>query len=308
MRYANMILHTFHPNPILISVGPINIYWYGVFIILGALTAIFITLKLADYYEIKKEIIIDLAFWLIISGIIGARLYHIMLELQYYLSNPIDMIKIWQGGLAIHGAILAGIIIIWYFAKKNFKKLINNQNNQCNHNNQWSTFWLLSSIIAPGLVLAQAIGRWGNYFNQELFGKPTNLAWGIPIDLANRPIEYISNEFFHPAFLYESIGNFLIFLILIYAHIWIIKKQKFNNTSYFLARQNIGDGGLLLTSYFLLYSLLRFFTEFIRIDPTYIILDLRFPQIVSLLIIFSSILFLTHRLYLIKAKNKTLEQ
>ena len=291
MRYANMILHTFHPNPILISVGPINIYWYGVFIILGALTAIFITLKLADYYEIKKEIIIDLAFWLIIGGIIGARLYHIMLELQYYLSNPIDMIKIWQGGLAIHGAILAGIIVIWYFTKKNFKNLINDQRSQ------WSTFWLLSSIIAPGLALAQAIGRWGNYFNQELFGKPTNLAWGIPIDLANRPMEYISNEFFHPAFLYESIGNFLIFLILIAIHIWIIKKQKFNNTSYFL----------LLTSYFLLYSTLRFFVEFIRIDPTYVILGLRFPQIISLLIISASILFLTHRLYLIKAKNKTLE-
>lgn len=291
-------LQTFHPNPILISIGPINIYWYGLFIVLGALTAIFITLKLADYYKIKKEIIIDLAFWLIIGGIIGARMYHILLEPQYYLSNPIDMIKIWQGGLAIHGAILAGIIIIWYFAKKNFKNLINNQNNQRNQRNQWSNFWLLSSIIAPGLALAQAIGRWGNYFNQELFGKPTNLPWGIPIDLANRPIEYISNEFFHPAFLYESIGNLLIFLILISIHIWIIKKHKFNNIYCLLS----------VICYLSLYSLLRFFIEFIRIDPTYVILGLRFPQIVSLIIIFFSIIFLTAKLYLIKAKNKTLEQ
>ncbi len=290
MSYINF-LHTFHPNPILISLGPINIYWYGFFIVLGTLTAIFITLKLADYYKIKKETIIDLAFWLIINGVIGARLYHILLELQYYLSNPLDVIKIWQGGLAIHGAILAGIIVIWRFSKKH----------------QYN-FWLLSSIIVPGLALAQAIGRWGNYFNQELFGKPTKLAWGIPIDLANRPIEYISNEFFHPAFLYESIGNLLIFFILISIHIWIIRKNKKKNYSYFLARQSLGDGGLLLTSYFLLYSILRFFIEFIRLDPTYVILGLRFPQIVSLLIIFASIIFLTHRLYLAKAKNKTLEQ
>ena len=290
MSYINF-LHTFHPNPILISLGPINIYWYGFFIVLGTLTAIFITLKLADYYKIKKETIIDLAFWLIINGVIGARLYHILLELQYYLSNPLDVIKIWQGGLAIHGAILAGIIVIWRFSKKH----------------QYN-FWLLSSIIVPGLALAQAIGRWGNYFNQELFGKPTNLPWGIPIDLANRPIEYISNEFFHPAFLYESIGNLLIFFILISIHIWIIRKNKKKNYSYFLARQSLGDGGLLLTSYFLLYSILRFFIEFIRLDPTYVILGLRFPQIVSLLIIFASIIFLTHRLYLAKAKNKTLEQ
>ncbi len=279
MSYINF-LHTSHPNPILISLGPINIYWYGLFIVLGILAAIFITLKLADYYKIKKETIIDLAFWLIIGGVIGARLYHILLELQYYLSNPIDAIKIWQGGLAIHGAILAGIVIIWRFSKKH----------------QYN-FWLLSSIIAPGLALAQAIGRWGNYFNQELFGKPTKLAWSIPIDLANRPIEYISNEFFHPTFLYESIGNLLIFFILIYAHIWIVKKQKFNNTSYFL----------LLTSYFILYSLLRFSIEFIRLDPTYVILGLRFPQIVSLIIIFFSIIFLTIKLYLTKANNKALE-
>ena len=273
-------LHTFHPSPTLITIGPIHIYWYGFFIILGALAAIFITLKLADYYKIKKETIIDLAFWLIIGGIIGARLYHILLELQYYLSSPIDAIKIWQGGLAIHGAILAGIIIIWRFSKKH----------------QYN-FWLLSSIIVPGLALAQAIGRWGNYFNQELFGKPTNLPWGIPIDLANRPIEYISNEFFHPAFLYESIGNLLIFFILISIHIWIIRKNKKKNYSYFLP----------LTSYFLLYSILRFFIEFIRIDPTYVILGLRFPQIISLLIIFFSIIFLTAKLYLTKANNKALE-
>jgi len=112
-------LHAYHPEPILISLGPINIYWYGFFIVLAIITAIFITLQLASSYNIKKERIIDLSFWLIIGGIIGARFYHILLELPYYLKYPLDIIKIWQGGLAIHGSIIAGILILWFFSKKN---------------------------------------------------------------------------------------------------------------------------------------------------------------------------------------------
>jgi len=262
-------LHTCQPNPILISFGPIHIYWYGLFIVLGALTAILVIFKLADYYKIRRETIIDLAFWLIIGGIIGARIYHVLLEIPYYLKHPLDIFKIWQGGLAIHGGILAGLIVIWIFSKKH------------QHN-----FWLLTSLVVPGLALAQAIGRWGNYFNQELFGKPTNLSWGIPIDLMNRPVNYTSYQFFHPAFLYESIGNFLIFLILIACYIWIIKKNKFNDYCYVLC----------VMCYMISYSLLRFFMEFIRLDPTYVILGLRFPQIISLLIILASLTILLPKL------------
>lgn len=263
MRYAFMsFLHTFHPNPILISFGPINIYWYGLFIVLGILAAIFTALKLAGYYNIKKEVIIDLAFYLVIFGIIGARLYDVLLELPYYLNHPLSIFKIWQGGLAIHGAIIAGIITIWLFAKKQELKP-----------------WLAASIIVPGLALAQAIGRWGNYFNQELFGKPTNLPWGIPIDLMNRPIEYISYEFFHPTFLYESIGSFIIFVILIFLHFLMIKKTVMRYE-------------LSVMSYAILYSILRFSIEFIRIDKTPIIFNLRFPQIASLVIIFLSVALL----------------
>lgn len=258
-------LHTFQPNPILIFFGPIHIYWYGLFIVLGILSAILAAFRLSSYYKIKKEIIVNLAFYLIIGGIIGARIYYILLEWQYYLAHPLNIFKIWQGGLAIHGAIFAGLAIIWHFAKK------------YQHNP-----WLLIAIAAPSLALAQAIGRWGNYFNQELFGKPTNISWGIPIDLMNRPIEYINNRFFHPTFLYESIGNFLIFLALIFLHIWIIKKNKFNDFYYSLSA----------ICYFILYSILRFSLEFIRIDQSYIIFDLRFPQLISLLIIVLSITFL----------------
>jgi len=266
-------LHTFHPNPILITLGPFDIYWYGVFIVVGNLLAFLIAFKLANYYKINKETIIDLVFWLIIGGIIGARLYHILLEASYYLNNPLDIFKIWQGGLAIHGAILAGLIIVWQFCRK--RKL---------------NFWLISAIIVPGVALAQVVGRWGNYFNQELFGKPTNLSWGIPIDIMNRPIEYLNNNFFHPTFLYESLSNFLIFLILITLHYLFIKNKIKCQVS------NVRCQMLIVISYLILYSILRFFMEFLRTDPTYLIVGLRLPQIVSLLIIIGSLVILLPKL------------
>lgn len=255
-------LHTFNPEPILISIGPINIYWYGLFVILGIITGLLITLKISSYYDLNKNTILDLAFWLILGGIVGARVYHIFLELSYYLNNPLGIFKIWQGGLAIHGAIIAGVLIIWFYAKKN---KIN--------------FWLLASVIVPSVALAQAIGRWGNYFNQELFGLPTNLPWGIPIDFLNRSAEHVSSQYFHPTFLYESIGSLCIFIALILIHILIIKKSKENNAM---------RHTLCVICYAILYSILRFSLEFIRIDKTPITLGLRWPQIISLLIIIIS--------------------
>ncbi len=268
-------LHIYIPNPIFISLGPINIHWYGLFVALGSLSAIITSLKIASYYKIKKEVVIDLAFWLIVYGLLGARIYHVFLELPYYFKYPLDIFKIWHGGLAIHGGILAGVIVLYFYAKK-YK--IN--------------FWQLGAIVTPCLALGQAIGRWGNYFNQELFGQPTNLPWGIPIDIINRPFEYLNYEYFHPTFLYESIGNFLIFILLITLHILIIKKK-------------IKPNYLLLTiGYLISYSLLRFGLEFIRIDTTPIIAGLRFPQWISLSIILLSTLIIFIE---IKPRKKGLE-
>ncbi len=260
-------LHNFQPKPILFSFGSISIYWYGLFVVLGILSAVFISYKLADVYKIDKEKIIDLAFWIIVFGIIGARIYHIFLEFNYYLKHPLDVFKIWNGGIAIHGGIIAGLIVIYLFSKK---EKIN--------------FWLLTSIIVPGLALGQAIGRWGNYFNQELFGLPTNLPWGIPINIINRPIQYISFSYFHPTFLYESLGNLLIFFILFFSHLFIIRKQKKSFYSFFV----------ISAVYAILYSILRFGLEFIRIDSTPVVYGWRWPQIVSVIIIivFVSLFFL----------------
>jgi phosphatidylglycerol---prolipoprotein diacylglyceryl transferase len=257
--------HTNQPEALLLKFGPIEIYWYGLFIVIGILTAISLTLKLAQYYKIQRSEIIDLSFYLIIFGIIGARLYHVFLEFSYYLNNPLNILKVWEGGMAIHGALIAGIITLFLFTKKH--KL---------------NIFKLIAIITPGIALGQAIGRWGNYFNQELFGLPTDAPWGIPIELNNRILEYISFEYFHPTFLYESIGNFFIFIILIALHIYMIKKDKIKNFFF-----------VLITSlYLILYSILRFSLEFIRIDTTPVLFGLRFPQIVSVLIILIVFIFL----------------
>lgn len=269
LRVMFNFLHAFNPSPILVSIGPVNIYWYGFFIVLGTLAALAVAARLARIYGIKADTIIDLAFWLIIGGLIGARIYAVLLEWPYFQANPLDILKVWQGGLAIHGALIGGAITLWLYAKK-FK-----------HN-----FWQLAAIIATVLPLAQAIGRWGNYFNQELFGKPTNLPWGIPIDPLHRPLEYLNSQYFHPTFLYESLGNLLIFIILISLHIWLIKKQLFSAQRY----------ALCVMSYAVLYSLLRFSTEFLRLDPTPVFFGLRLPQIVSLAIIFAGIIYLITKL------------
>ena len=253
-----MFLHTFQPEPILISFGGLNIHWYGVFMVLGISAAIFTAYKLAKYYNVKKDLIIDLSFWLIIGGVIGARIYDDFLNFNYYLNNPLQSLEIWKGGLAIHGGIIAGIIILFIFAK-HYK----------------IGFWKLGALIVPGLALGQAIGRWGNYFNQEIFGRPTNSFWGIPIDIINRPDNYLQSNFFQPTFLYESLGCLLIFLFLLVLNLYFIKKRRLNEKFFTWS----------VSLYMILYSILRFLLEYIRIDETPYYFGLRFPQIISLLAI-----------------------
>lgn len=268
------LLHSFQPQPILLSFGPLTIYWYGLFIVLGILAALAVTFYLAKYYKINHDKIFDLIFWLIIGGLAGARLYDIFLQLPYYIEHPLQTLQIWKGGLAIHGAIIAGLIIIWGFARQ---EKIN--------------FWKLTALMVPGLALAQAIGRWGNYFNQELFGLPTTLPWGIPINIINRPLNYLSDQFFQPTFLYESLGNFLIFIILITANILFFGRRHNEKKSEMKAAR-IHFYVWTTALYMILYSILRLALEFIRLDETPLILGLRWPQIISLIIIISSILVL----------------
>ena len=271
------IIHNFHPQAIFMSFGIINIYWYGVFVVLGFLAALGVSFFFAKHYLVKNDVLFDLSFWLIVTGIIGARIYDIFLQLPYYVQNPLAIFKIWQGGLAIHGGIIAGIITIYIFSYL-----------------QKISPWRLLALIVPGLALGQAIGRWGNYFNQELFGLPTTSSWGIPIDSINRPIAYLTDNYFQPTFLYESLGCFIIFIFLYLFNLYLIKKKQLMDY-YFV---------WMLSFYVVLYSMLRFGLEFIRIDETPVFLALRWPQFISLILIFLSSILIIFNPHAKKNKNK----
>ena len=234
------------------------------------MTAIFF----GRYYLLKAELIIDLSFWLILAGVLGARIYYVVLEWGYYKDNWIDVFKIWQGGLAIHGGIIFGLLALWLFARR-----------------QKQDFWLLASVIVPALALGQAIGRWGNYFNQELFGLPTILPWGIPIAEINRTAEYLQHDFFHPTFLYESIGSLILFGFFWLAHDLAVKEK--NN-------QALNQKAIAL-SYLVFYSVLRFVLEEFRIDDVPMIGLWRWPQVFSAVLGLAS---LTILIYSARRKKK----
>lgn len=263
-----MFLNTFHPSSVLFNIGPFQIYWYGFLISLAVLIGLFIARRLFRQYKLSVELLYDLIFYLIIFSVIGARLWDILYLPEYYLSNPIEILKIWQGGLAIHGVIVAGSLTIYFYSR--IKKM---------------NFLLLLDIFAPLIALGQAIGRWGNYFNQELYGIPTNLAWAIPIDLAHRTIGYQTFEFFHPIFFYESLWCLLLFILLMWLHV----------TSNQFAFK---FPGTIIALYLIIYSIQRFLIGFIRIDPMTSWLNLRLDQWLSLLLIILGVIiyfFVTKR-------------
>jgi phosphatidylglycerol:prolipoprotein diacylglycerol transferase len=184
-------------SQVLCTVLGVNIYLYGVIlaiaIIVGTLLADYLGVK---YFNLKKDTIIDLSPYLVIMGIIGARAYYCLLNYDFYLRFPTEIIAIRHGGISIHGAILGGIVGLLIFAKRHKLSALK-----------------LADVSALGLVLAQAIGRWGNFFNSEAFGAPTDLPWKLYIAPQYRPIPFTGNEYFHPTFLYESVLDLAIFFM-----------------------------------------------------------------------------------------------
>lgn len=282
-------LHTYHPNPIIFQIGRIGFYWYGFFIILAAIIGLSVALNLARLYQTEKERIIDLSFLLIIFGVGGARLFAILYNFDYFLKHPLDILKVWQGGMSIHGALIAGIIVLFFYARRH--KI---------------SFWLLADLFVPALALGQALGRWGNYFNQELYGRPTSLPFSIPISFANRVGGFENFNYFHPVFFYEFILDLIIFGILIWLH---KRNLKFRNSSAGSSdRSPNGEfsqneaslltnqkTGFIFFIYLILYSIIRFSLEFLRIDPQPVIFHLRLAQWISLLIIAISFVIIIMR-------------
>ena len=239
------------PGDTFLNLGFLTIRWYGLLISISVIIGIFLSKKLAKSRNIDPQYISDILPSLIISSIIGARTYYVIFEWRQYFGNNFltsfdifnnaiqipSFLAIWEGGIAIHGGLIGGFLSILFFCKSK--------------NIHLKTF---IDILIPSIILGQSIGRWGNFFNNEAFGIPTDLPWKLFIPIQNRPIEFINSQFFHPTFIYESLWNFLIFIILII----IFNKQSKNN---------FVRPGFISCLYLIGYSFGRFWIEGLRIDP-----------------------------------------
>ena len=248
------------PSTGVIYLGPLPLRAYSLFIILGIFVAIWLGNKRWIAKGGKPGQVSDVALFAVPFGIIGGRIYHVATDWEKYFGsgqNWIDALKIWNGGLGIWGAILFGGVGAWIGCK-------------------YYKIYLppFADAIAPGIIFAQAIGRLGNYFNQELFGKPTDLAWGLEIAEKFRPQGFESFTTFHPTFLYEIIWNVLIGFGLIY----LDRKYKIGH-------------GRLFALYVSLYSLGRLFIENLRIDEARLILGFRFNVFTSLVVIVGGLIY-----------------
>lgn len=240
-----------NPNPTLIKFGTINVYFYGIIIVFGILLSMYLIEKFSKDRGVEKKHLENLYFYLIIFGIIGARIYSILFfDFDYYKYNIVEIFKIWHGGIAIQGAIISGVITVYFYCKKNKLNILK-----------------YLDVFALVMPLGQAIGRWGNFFNEELYGKISSVPWAI----------YIQKTGFHhhPIFIYEFILNLILFFVLLK----IFKVSK-------------GSSGVVFFSYIMGYGIIRFSMEFLRIDLALKIFGIRFPQIIALIFILFSGYFL----------------
>jgi prolipoprotein diacylglyceryl transferase len=239
------------PDSGAIHIGPLQLRAYGLMIALGVIAAVWLTGKRIVERRIgKAEDASAIALWAVPAGIIGARIYHVITDPELFKGQWYRVFYIWEGGLGIWGGIGLGVAVgLWVAHRRGIPLLP------------------LLDAVAPGLALAQAIGRWGNYWNQELFGRPTTLPWGLEIDVQNRPDGYTQYATFHPTFLYESLWNLALCGLLL-----------------LIDRRHRLRPGRLFVLYVAGYTLARFFIERIRIDTANKILGLRVNEWVSALI------------------------
>jgi phosphatidylglycerol---prolipoprotein diacylglyceryl transferase len=241
------------PGPILLDLGIFEVRWYGFLIACAVLIGLNLAQSLASRRQVNPELIGDLIIWIILAAIPCARAYFVLFHLNDYLSHPQDIIAIWKGGIAIHGAILGGIFASIIFARINKVSI-----------------WVLMDIITPALILGQAIGRWGNFFNSEAFGKPTDLPWKLYIPFNSRPLDYLEYSYFHPTFLYESLWNLMVFGLLLFVFFKALNSQN---------KLKVGTISLL---YLIAYSSGRLWIEALRMDSL-MLGSLKIAQVVSLI-------------------------
>ncbi len=226
------------PGPLLFQLGPFSLRWYGLLIAVAVLLGLMLATRLGRQRGLDPAMIADLLPILVLAAVIGARLYYVLFEWRQYQLNWLDALAIWRGGIAIHGALLGGSLAVTLYCR--WRKL---------------AFWNLLDVLVPSVALGQAIGRWGNFFNSEAFGLPTDLPWKLSIPFANRPVQFLDQTTFHPTFLYESLWNLgVVILLLVLFQRGLKGQMKL-------------PAGALSCVYLLAYSSGRLWIEGLRIDP-----------------------------------------
>ncbi|GKU83334.1 prolipoprotein diacylglyceryl transferase [Niallia sp. NCCP-28] len=248
-------------DPIAFSLGGLDVRWYGIIIGTGLVLALILAIREGNRRGLHNDDFPDLMLWAIPIAIISARIYYVIFEWDYYSNHLSDIPKIWHGGIAIHGALIGSIITTYIFTKK--KNI---------------SFWKMADIAAPSIILGQAIGRWGNFMNQEAHGGEVSRAFLENLHLPEFIINqmYIDGVYYHPTFLYESIWNLLGFVVLL-----------------LLRKANLRSGEIFL-SYVTWYSIGRFFIERMRTDSL-MIGDLRMAQLISLGLIAFAVMAIFYR-------------
>jgi len=191
------------PGPLLFQLGPFSLRWYGLLIAVAVLLGLLLSTRLGRRRGIDPVLITDLLPILVLSAVVGARIYYVTFEWRQYQLNWLDALAVWRGGIAIHGALIGGTLAVILYARR-----------------RRIAFWSLLDVLVPSVALGQAIGRWGNFFNSEAFGLPTDLPWKPTIPFANRPLNFLDHSAFHPTFLYESLWNLGVVTLLLLLFHW----------------------------------------------------------------------------------------
>jgi phosphatidylglycerol:prolipoprotein diacylglycerol transferase len=251
------------PGPLVVQLGPFSLRWYGLLIATAVLMGLSLAMRLGRRRGIDPGLIADLLPLLVLGAVVGARLYYVLLEWRQYQGRWGEMLAVWNGGIAIHGALIGGTLTLVLF---------------CRWRRQ--AFWPLLDVLVPAVALGQAIGRWGNFFNSEAFGLPTDLPWKLTIPLEHRPAEFLQQSTFHPTFLYESLWNVGVCALLL---------LLFHQAS--RGRLQLPAGSLSCV-YLMAYSTGRVWIESLRLDPLCLLATppfcsggLRMAQLMSLLLI-----------------------
>lgn len=248
-------------DPVAFNFGPLSVRWYGIIIAVGILLGYFVAQRALVKAGLHKDTLVDIIFYSALFGFIAARIYFVIFQWPYYAENPGEIIKIWHGGIAIHGGLIGGFIAGIIVCK------VKNLNP-----------FQIGDIVAPSIILAQGIGRWGNFMNHEAHGGPVSRAFLEQLHLPNFIIEnmYINGQYYHPTFLYESIWDVAGFIILVN-----IRKHLKLGETFFL--------------YLTWYSFGRFFIEGLRTDSLMLTSNIRVAQLVSILLILISISLIIYR-------------